>query len=101
MVDFRIIWTLPIGAVGNSAYHTRGANWRSWKQRLPYTRSESAQLETAPTIHEEQIGAVGNSAYHTQSESVYRFLGLAHGKRKCKKECAFVPPLIPPQAGGE
>ena len=39
MVDFRINWTLPIGAVRNSAYQ-------------PGERVETAQLETAPTRRE-------------------------------------------------
>ena len=39
MVDFRINWTLPIGAVENSAYQTGDS---------------TAQLETAPTKHGER-----------------------------------------------
>ena len=35
MVDFRITWTLQIGAVGNSTYHTRGAKVSMYFYQLP------------------------------------------------------------------
>ena len=36
MVDFRINWTLQIGAVGNSAYQTRGAKVSIYFCHPPY-----------------------------------------------------------------
>ena len=86
MVDFRINWTLPIGAVGNSAY--RGG-------------VHSVRLKTEPIKldHAPMTGAVGNRTYQVGVNAVgnqtYRGGVNAVGNRTYRVVlCIFICPQL-------